>query len=589
MHNSLGRIRLLECLCALALSLKIASATEGSTDAQVLDVLDLQKVCQWTKAKKISSRSCTHSSESDMQHCVKHEGDSPDEFYGTALSPKEWPLTSVEVCRQPLLRAMRLGPFVSTPQLAWRCIRTSQFFEEVLSNGDRIVANVNLPVLEDGTPIGFPPIHNHHVHIRKGDRTMKEWTRGFNNHWFETHGDHAVGADFGIGANSTKGYITNNVDGYCTVVDEAHDIDLEAVINDVRSNTTEPIKWYLLVAFQLSDDSLCKPVSKYWFRHPMTTLQSWDWWGRYKVPSGPSVTWWSGTMPQSGRMLKAWLHSHRAFYKEVLLLASSPENLHFSCSNYRIDQARSNGDYAVSADLNFTRAAFFRHGKVICQSEDPATPTAVEITGQSDITDGMYDRRGWLQCSEWNFTKGSPWTIVAFGDSRWRVEGSSFMQHTELWMYVDNGLSQSFPSPSICLITEESNNNSDCQDIRSTLSEEDMEWMQTELTPFYTEHANQCHEQNSNSGLFPQAKGTLDASGQPRIVSWESSLDELSAPGLRWTVLFVTCPLLFLCLVAAVFVKRRMISETVGTTCGDEGASEDIVGMPLVHLPVSDA
>jgi len=590
MKISVARIRLVECLFALALSFKTASAS-------ATDVHELQKSCQWTKATKIRSRSCAHHSELDMENCVKHEGDAPDEFYGLhELSPKEWPLTNVEVCHQPLLRAMRLGPFVSTPQLAWRCIRTSPFYEQVLSNGDRIVANVNLPVLEDGTPIGYPPIHNHHVHIRKGDRTMKEWTRGFNNHWFETHGDHAVGADFGIGANSTKGYITENVDGYCTVVDEAHDIDLEAVINDVRFNTTEPIKWYLVVAFQLSDDSLCKPVSKYWFRHPQTTLQVYDWWGRYQVPSGPSVTWWSGTMPQSGRMLKAWLHSHRAFFKEVLLLASSPEDLAFSCSNYRIDQAKSNGDYAVSADQNFTRAAFLRHGKVICQSEDPDTPTAVEVTGQTDIADGMYDRRGSLQCSEWNFSKGTPWTIVAFGDARWPVRGSSFMQHTELWMYVDNGLSQSFPTPSLCLITEESRNTKDCQDIRQTLSEDEMEWLQTELSPFFAEYANQCYEQNLNSALLPQAKSILkltnasghdqprvvqqklnsallpqaksilkltNASGQPRVVSWESGLDELSAPGLYWTVLSMACALLFMCLVAVVFVRRMTTSEEV--------------------------
>ena len=50
---------------------------------------------------------------------------------------------------------VRLGPFVSTPELAWRNLRTSPFDGKILKNGDAIVQHASLPILWDGTPIGY--------------------------------------------------------------------------------------------------------------------------------------------------------------------------------------------------------------------------------------------------------------------------------------------------------------------------------------------------------------------------------------------------------------------------------------------------
>ena len=124
------------------------------------------------------------------------------------------------------------GPFVSTPERGWRTFLSGPLLG-LLADGDRVVGNANQPVLEDGTPIGYPPLHNHHVHVRKGDR-QRNLGRTTNNHWFESHGDYPDGPSYGFGAPSTAGYATTLPPGYCVLVDEAADLDVEAEVNGVR-------------------------------------------------------------------------------------------------------------------------------------------------------------------------------------------------------------------------------------------------------------------------------------------------------------------------------------------------------------------
>ena len=95
-----------------------------------------------------------------------------------------WPAARVEVCLRPLLRAVRIGPFVSTPELGWRSILTGPLLG-VLADGDRIVSNTNQPVLEDGTPIGYPPLHNHHAAYKTGSTRgrLPPWLKNFKPAW----------------------------------------------------------------------------------------------------------------------------------------------------------------------------------------------------------------------------------------------------------------------------------------------------------------------------------------------------------------------------------------------------------------------
>lgn len=392
--------------------------------------------------------------------------------------PSVWPEAGVQVCHLPLLRAVRFGPFVSTPERGWRTFLSGPLLG-LLADGDRVVGNANQPVLEDGTPIGYPPLHNHHVHVRKGDR-QRNLGRTTNNHWFESHGDYPDGPSYGFGAPSTAGYATTLPPGYCVLVDEAADLDVEAEVNDVRRRSPQlaaadaPLTWYLQVAFALSDRP-CRAASKAWFRFATSVALADDWWLRYDVPNRPALSWWSGAMPASGALLKAWIHSHRLRYDSLLFLAASPEelgctpfvpepqprprtrpppflhpHLHLytteshlctvTCSSFGISAVK--GDYALGRNLSWTRELFLHRGRgrVVCQTA-PHAPSAVHVAAQprAGIVEGMYDRRGALACNEWRFEQGAPWTIVAFHAPRWEAGVSHVKQHTELWMYLDTG------------------------------------------------------------------------------------------------------------------------------------------------------
>ena len=187
----------------------------------------------------------------------------------------------------------------------------------LLNDGDRVVSFVGAPVTEAGTRIGFPPLHVHHVHVRKPERSgamQPPVGRERASHWFETHGDYSRGDDFGVGARSAAGYATRLPEGHCYVVTSAEQIDLNAEVNDVRVDASgaSELSYYLEAAFTLAPDADCKPVSKFWLRRPRSRELPTDVWERYAAPSTDSVTWWSGKMPSSGRLLHAWLHTHRS-------------------------------------------------------------------------------------------------------------------------------------------------------------------------------------------------------------------------------------------------------------------------------------
>ena len=107
--------------------------------------------------------------------CRSSYGDPP--YLRTLAASPAWAPAAVELCERGALRAARFGPFTSTPERGWRSLISGEL-RGLLRAGDRIVASASQPVAADGAPIGFPPLHNHHVHVRKGERgvdRLKEW------------------------------------------------------------------------------------------------------------------------------------------------------------------------------------------------------------------------------------------------------------------------------------------------------------------------------------------------------------------------------------------------------------------------------
>ena len=371
------------------------------------------------------------------------------------------------MCRAGRLRGVRFGPFVASPGHRWRSV-LSGALTGLLADGDGIVAHAAYPATAAGVALGYPPLHAHHVHVRHADST-RGIPRALNSHWFESHGDYVSGGDgaepaadrgYGLGAAGAAGYVTRLPRGYCVLVREADEVDVEAEVNDVRgagaagaqttgSASAEPLAWWLQVVFQLAEPAgrggdACRPASKVWMRYPLSVAvpTADDWWGRYDVPGIGALSWWEGTVGWDGSLLSAWFHSHRNRFDGLLLLASSADSLRFSCADFGITTVR--GDYALSSNLSATRAAFASRGRVVCEADARDAPTAVRLRPAAAAAVGVdekdwFDRRGELRCApHWHFRRGDAYTVVAFHAPRYGPPGHA-KQHTELWMYLDRG------------------------------------------------------------------------------------------------------------------------------------------------------
>ena len=91
----------------------------------------------------------------------------------------------VHTCVQPELLGVLIGPFRSS---AGQFTSLNLPFD-LVRPGSRIIAFTADAVDVSGTPVGYPPLHMHHVHLAKGE----VGSDSYYNHWWEVHGDYGVG------------------------------------------------------------------------------------------------------------------------------------------------------------------------------------------------------------------------------------------------------------------------------------------------------------------------------------------------------------------------------------------------------------
>eukprot|EP00966_Prymnesium_polylepis_P210542 4875459-Prymnesium_polylepis.1 len=143
---------------------------------------------------------------------------------------------------------MLVGPFETHVQ-QWTSIRVPF---ALLKRGDRIVrySGGAVDAADGRTPLGYPPLHMHHIHVQREEP-----------HFFETHGDYDMHPEHGYGSTLP--------DGTC-VVHDGQRVSIFAQVNDVRfsgnetamatsapranampRHTLPPYEWYLRIEFLL--------------------------------------------------------------------------------------------------------------------------------------------------------------------------------------------------------------------------------------------------------------------------------------------------------------------------------------------------
>lgn len=341
------------------------------------------------------------------------------------------------------IHVQRLGPFTSTGnydwwQVGWHDVwhmskvlasrPEGVFFTVSFSGAVKTEGNMM------GTPLGFPPIHVHHIHISPTPALKSKFQLNgvfYPNFAVEQHGDYqCIQAD---GGNDCL--FEETVPGFAKTIDVP--LDLEGELNDVRAPGSTPMEWWYQVVLRWHPRSTqLKPLSQLFWQGPgvdnpadqLATLRV------FPVRTDqPSMYWYSGRMPESGQMVRNKLHSHNTAFDRAFWFAATPSQLGLNDPKFVMkDGCRpklfsevgfQNVDQAVgfifknlaasekACKHNFMQGRLCPHAPaLICQSRSSSVPVMDPKSRRSF----MYDRRAPACCRAWHFQMNQVFTVVAF-------------------------------------------------------------------------------------------------------------------------------------------------------------------------------
>ena len=354
----------------------------------------------------------------------------------------------------------RIGPMITTGGLDWVQIGWDDVFgleDKLKIHPDGIYAleQISVPVYKDGTRIGNPPIHVHHIHV--GPRTgVRQRTNLYEcitsasgdecydpTRIFEHHGDYQCTAEDG----GVDCMIESVPDGYGKLI--THELGLEGDLNDMRAANSEPLEWYYELGIRWvprknpdGSESSIKPMNFFNFAGPgdfrLGDQNTYIF--TYQAPTDrDSVFWYTGRMPFSGEMLRNKLHAHNKIFKEAYFFAATPQELGLTRENQlmpaltyktvdiqaagfqtsgevkefvlrNLEQAQQEYDRRhqtepVSPTPDFTDELHSRERpRIICQG----------VRNMDFVNGYYYDRREPTCCEAWHMERGDIFTVIGF-------------------------------------------------------------------------------------------------------------------------------------------------------------------------------
>lgn len=243
-------------------------------------------------------------------------------------------------------------------------------------------------------PIGYPPLHAHHVHINTDF------------HWFEVHGDYYPDM-----------YSRSTPPGTSIAMHAPPEI--EGVVNLVDANAAS-IEFSLQVEFFKARES-SRRISKMWFQSELDIDR--QCWARYTVPNYASYSVWQGEFALDGRFETGWFHTHRARSNAVFLFKGRLSEFicdDIVCGQYfgRVKNIKSLHQYALT-----------RNNLLCHEIHESIDDVSAFINGD------YYDRHGSFSCGPFEFQRGEAWSMLIV-HSPWFKKKEIVKQHSNIFMYV---------------------------------------------------------------------------------------------------------------------------------------------------------
>jgi hypothetical protein len=344
----------------------------------------------------------------------------------------------------------RLGPFVSDGNYDWWQVglrdvfRLSKVFEKH-PEGVFFSTTFSAGVTEAGEPLGFPPIHIHHIHVSPQPGVKKKIVHDaeyITNVAMEQHGDYqCLPNDGGVNCFYEKPAKDH--------FKEVHTVfDLEGELNDVRAANAGTMTWWYQIAMRWHPKSIGpkEPLSQLFSiagnvepgKNQLDELKVF-----YLNTHTPQLFWYAGQMPSDGDLARLKPHGHNVMYDRSYWFRASPEELGLIGDDSPFPQdAKTANDPIPLKDLGMNdfesvekylfdnlRKSAQKHSKT-CDSflnfHDPKCewnkPFAVchAWSSNAKTNDGVthldfeYDRRAQTCCKPWKFKAGEVFTTIGF-------------------------------------------------------------------------------------------------------------------------------------------------------------------------------
>ena len=345
---------------------------------------------------------------------------------------------------------------------------------------EHITAFTGDGVDEHGQSFSYPPLHVHHIHIRRAlptdatrRRTQQQGQQGvgqqfaslrrawpftrplswkdaagvehpddweleegeegelgdedferreWQQHWFETHGDYA------------PNYTTAVPAGYCRVRGDGR-LSVFAQFVDARPKSADapPLRFWMRIQLEVTKQP-CKPVGKLVLWYPLTDFSMDDYLMRYDAGNTDRLSWWSMRVGRAGRLVTpAWLHCHRARFGGLMVLRGQRSPFDYG----GLTATCAAGSRTECSSVAALRAFLLQRAAsdVLC-NDNASAPTF----WRSDATPGsaapsFYDRQGQLLCKPHEFEAGETATIFVFQKPVWAPENAHFAMHTMVFMH----------------------------------------------------------------------------------------------------------------------------------------------------------
>jgi len=205
-------------------------------------------------------------------------------------------------------------------------------------------------------------------------------------------------------------------------------LHLIAAMNDVRSKGSPPLSWYYQAAVLISRGAKAfgSALSKHYIWSPMAPGAPFQ---TFYIPcSRESFIVFHGTLPLAGKSVRFNFHAHMSAFENALLFSASPAALQIPIPGTTWNSFEPSD---LGLDNNFQM-----HESIMSRIAAQDNLICTTIVRRVEIEGAVYDRHAQMNCIEWEFGIGAPFTVVSFNgpSPRGACGRHKVTQHAHWWL-----------------------------------------------------------------------------------------------------------------------------------------------------------